>query len=288
MDLAYQQLQDSRSRRGSVDVAFNVQEGDRTVGGSLLGGAIAFRMFLWLLPASLLVVAGLGFGSAADPTNPDKLVRGIGMTSVAAHSVNQAAQDSRGGRWLALILGTFFLYTTSVALVKALFVAHALVWHVPVPKLQHKPRAVGELLALIVLIAAGTSVGAIVRERSPGFGLLVILGVVVLYGVLWWLWSLRLPHAPASVFELIPGAIAFAVGVEVLHLIVVYYLAARLTHASALYGSLGIAAAILFGLYLIGRLIITATVINVAVWERNHPEGARMTGAAPTSEEGPD
>ena len=70
-----------------------------------------------------------------------------------------------------------------------------------------------------------------------------MVGVVVLYGVLWWLWSLRLPHAPASAFELIPGAIAFAVGVEVLHLFAVYYLAARLSHASALYGSLGTAAA---------------------------------------------
>ncbi len=287
MDVAYQQLQDSRSRRGSVDVVFNVQEGDRSVGGSLLGGAIAFRMFLWLLPASLLVVAGLGFGSAQDPATPDELVKGLGMTSIAAHSINQAAQDSRSGRWLALILGTIFLYTTSVALVKALYVAHALVWHVPVPKLQHKPRAVGELLALILLIAAGTSVGAIVRDRSPGFGLLTMIGVVVLYGVLWWLWSLRLPHAPASALEMIPGAIAFAVGVEALHLIVVYYLAARMTHASALYGSLGIAAAILFGLYLIGRLIIAAIVINVAVWERKHRDAAEIGESGSASGEEP-
>jgi uncharacterized BrkB/YihY/UPF0761 family membrane protein len=238
-------------------------------------------MFLWLLPASLLVVAGLGFGSAADPNAPDELVRGLGMTSVAAHSVNQAAQESVSGRWLALILGAIFLYTTSVALVKALFVAHALVWHVPVPKIQHKPRAVAELLALILLVAAATSIGAIVRNRSPGFGLVTMIAVAVVYGVLWWLWSLRLPHAPASAFELIPGAIAFAVGAEVLHLIVVYYLAVRLTHASALYGSLGIAAAILFGLYLVGRLVIAAIVINVAVWERNHPGEAPMRGAAP-------
>ena len=121
------------------------------------------------------------------------------------------------------------------------------------------------MLALILLVAAATSVAAIVRNRSPGFGLVTMVAVVVLYGGLWWLWSLRLPPRPASPFELIPGAIAFAVGVEVLHLFVVYYLAARLTHASALYGSLGIAAALLFGLYLVGRLIVAAIVINVAV-----------------------
>lgn len=281
VDLAYEQLQESRSRRGSVDVAFHVQQGDRSVGGSLLGGAIAFRMFLWLLPASLLVVAGLGFGSAENPTVPDELVRGMGVTSIAAQSINQAAQDSRGGRWAALVLGAFFLYTTSVALVKALFVAHALVWHVPVPKIKHKPRAVGELLALVVLIAAATSIAAVVRNRSPGLGLVTMLGVVVVYGVLWWLWSLRLPHAATSPFDLIPGAVAFGIGVEVLHLIVVYYVAARLTHASAMYGSLGTAAALLFGLYLVGRMIIAATVINVAVWERKHRGEAMNEGAAP-------
>ena len=138
--------------------------------------------------------------------------------------------------------------------------------------------------ALILLVAVGTSVGAIVRDRSPGFGLLTmrrrrgalrrsLVALVVA----------STARGRCRLFELIPGAIVFAVGVEALHLIVVYYLAARLTHASALYGSLGIAAAILFGLYLIGRLIIAAIVINVAVWERNHRERGGDERATPAS-----
>jgi uncharacterized BrkB/YihY/UPF0761 family membrane protein len=266
-----------------VDVAFNIQEGDRNAGGSLLGGAIAFRMFLWLLPASLLVVAGLGFGSSQDPTTPNELVRGVGVTSIAAQSINQAAQDSRSGRWAALILGAAFLYTTSVSLVRALFVAHALVWHIPVPKITHKPRAVGELLAFILLLATGTSVGAIVRDRSPGFGLVIMLAAVILYAGLWWAYSLRLPRAATSAFDLIPGAIVFGVGLQALHLIAVYYLAARLTHASALYGGLGTAAALLFGLYLMGRLVVAGAVVNVAVWERKPRGEAGRSGVTPSS-----
>ena len=50
-DEAYERLQDSRSRVQTIDVAFTFQENDRDAGGSLLGGAIAFRLFLWLLPS---------------------------------------------------------------------------------------------------------------------------------------------------------------------------------------------------------------------------------------------
>jgi Virulence factor BrkB len=278
VDSAYQRLQDSRSRIGSVDVAFTVQEGDRDAGGSLLGGAIAFRMFLWVLPAALLFVAGLGFGSAEDVTSPSDAVRSMGMTSIAAQSINQAAHESQSARWLALIFGAVFLYTTSVALVKALFVTHALVWRVPVPRIKHKPRAAGELLAVILVMAAGTSVASVIRNRSPGLGLVAMLAVAVIYGGVWWAWSMRLPHAEGSALDLVPGAIVFGLGVQALHLVAVYYLGAKLTHASALYGSLGIAAALLFGLYLVGRLIVAAAVLNVAIWTHKHATGPTCDG----------
>ncbi len=109
-----------------------------------------------------------------------------------------------------------------------------------------------------------------------------MLGVVVLYAGVWWAWSLRLPHAAASLLDFIPGAIVFGLGLQVVHLVAVYYLAARLTHASALYGTLGVAAALLFGLYLIGRLIIASVVFNVAVWSRKHA----MKPSAPPAESG--
>jgi len=50
----------------------------------------------------------------------------------------------------------------------------------------------------------------------------------------------------------------------------VYYLAAKLTHSSLLYGTLGASAALLFGLYLVGRLVIGSAVFNAALWEKLH------------------
>ena len=120
-----------------------------------------------------------------------------------------------------------------------------------------------------------------------------MLAVAVIYGGVWWAWSLRLPRAEGSPLDLVPGAIVFGLGVQALHLVAVYYLGAKLTHASALYGSLGIAAALLFGLYLIGRLIVAAAVLNVAIWTHNHAadqtfEGPGRPTVAPIEPDGPD
>jgi uncharacterized BrkB/YihY/UPF0761 family membrane protein len=280
LDAAYHDLEARRGRVRSIDVAFSVREDDRDAGGALLAGAMAFRLFLWLLPAALLVVAGLGFDSAHGRTDPSGAVHAVGITSIAAQSVNQAAQEAQSARWLALILGLVFLYTTSVSLVKSLFVSHALVWQVPVPRITHKSRAVAELLAAAVVIGAISSVAAIIRNHSPGFGLVVMLSATLIYGGTWWLVSVRLPHGDASLTDLIPGAMIFGLGFEVLHLVSVYYLAAKLTHASLLYGSLGIAAALLLGLYLFGRLIIAAAVVNEAIYVAKHPTRS-VSDAAP-------
>jgi uncharacterized BrkB/YihY/UPF0761 family membrane protein len=256
---------------GTIDVLFSVQEDDRSRGGSLLAGAIAFRVFLWFLPAALLVAAGLGFGAAANPSDPARIVHDAGITSIAVQSINHAAQQAAKGRWFALVVGAVFLYTTSVGLVKALFVAHVLVWQAPTVKLAHKRRAVAELLALALALIAATAMASVIKHHSPGLGLTAMLAIVVVYGGAWWLYSLALPHGAAGRLDLIPGAVLFGVGAQVLHLVSVYYLAAKVSHASELYGGLGAAAAFIFGFYLVGRLIIGAAVINSAIFDHRHP-----------------
>ena len=70
-------------------------------------------------------------------------------------------------------------------------------------------------------MAAGTSVASVIRNRTPGFGLVAMLAVAVIYGGVWWAWSLRLPHAEGSPLDLVPGAIVFGLGVQALHLVAV-------------------------------------------------------------------
>lgn len=251
----------------SVDLAFRLYEADREVGGGLLSGAIAFRLFLWLLPAALLLVAAMGTESAHRYDSPSDSIRAIGITSLATDSVNKAAHDAQAARWEAAIVGAAFLYTASVALLKALAVTYAHVWHTAAPRLKNKPRAVAELVLVILVAGVATSLAALIRNRSPALGLLAMVSVVAVYAGVWLALSSRLPHGKAPIVQLAPGALVFGIGVEAMHLLVVYYLARRLTHASLWYGSLGIAATLLFGLFLVARCIVAGALLNATLWD---------------------
>jgi len=68
--------------------------------------------------------------------------------------------------------------------------------------------------------------------------------------------------------SLVPGALVFAAGVEVVQIVAAYLLAPYSLSKQGTYGALGIAATLLFGLYLISRLIVGAAVLNATLWER--------------------
>jgi uncharacterized BrkB/YihY/UPF0761 family membrane protein len=284
------QVEGRRDRSRSVDIAFTAYEHDRDAGGSLLAGAIAYRMFLWILPVALVLVGGLGFLSTESADDPGKAVRDVGITSIPAQSVNQAARSSTRAWWLLVIIGLVLLYMASVALVKALWVAHALVWRMPGTRIRNKPRLAGYFLLACVVIAVATSLASIIRNSSPTSGLIVMIADVVVYGAVWWGLSTQLPHQNAPWTALIPGAIVFGLGVQVLHLVSVYYLSARLSSASVLYGALGASAALLLGLYFIGRLMILSAQFNEAIWvavqDREHyvkPISASTSSTGPTA-----
>jgi len=61
-----------------------------------------------------------------------------------------------------------------------------------------------------------------------------------------------------------------------LHLLTAFWLVEEAASKSATYGSLGLAAAPLFALHLVGRLIVAAAVLNAALWNRRglDPGGA--------------
>jgi uncharacterized BrkB/YihY/UPF0761 family membrane protein len=61
------------------------------------------------------------------------------------------------------------------------------------------------------------------------------------------------------------------VGTQGLYLFNVLYLNHKIQSASAAYGALGVAASALLWLYLLGRLMVAAPVLNATLWERHHP-----------------
>jgi uncharacterized BrkB/YihY/UPF0761 family membrane protein len=69
-------------------------------------------------------------------------------------------------------------------------------------------------------------------------------------------------------YALLPGAALLAVGLELLALLGTYFIAPRIESSQRAYGALGIAATLLFGLYVIARLVVASAILNATVWER--------------------
>jgi uncharacterized BrkB/YihY/UPF0761 family membrane protein len=79
---------------------------------------------------------------------------------------------------------------------------------------------------------------------------------------------MRLPHLDAPWQALLPGALAFAIGIELFHVATVYVIAPYAEAKQGTYGALGAAAVLLLGLFIISRLVVAAAVLNATLWER--------------------
>ena len=262
----------ARPRIPALDAAFDVGERDRDVAGGLLAGAVAFRLFLWLVPFALVAVTIAGWIVADASWSPDDLAKRFGIVGVAAQYVHDASTQSTTARIVVLVIGLYALLLASRSALRAVRLAHLLAWRMPIVRFH------GSTVAALWFAggAAGLAVaaGAInsVRARDAGPGILLWLVLILVYGVAWLAASRALPH-PADVptRALVPGAIVFALGTEVLHILTVVWYANRLEHRSELYGGLGAAVVLLAWLYLLGRLMIASAVVNASLWRRSHP-----------------
>jgi uncharacterized BrkB/YihY/UPF0761 family membrane protein len=253
-----------RERHGSVDAIFDMVDRDSEVGGGIMGGALAYRLFIWILPLTFVAIAGLGFASEAASRSPQSAARSMGLAGLVSSSVASAANSS--ARWYALLIGIPLLVYTTRSLLRTLIVVHRLVWadsRVAVPK----PTLRSTLLLLLALIGyfVVSALTTAARHDSLAGGLLLTLVDPALYAALWLLISSKLPHRDATWRELLPGAVLFGLGIEVLHVVTAYVIAPQAVSKQGTYGSLGIAAALLLGLYLISRLVVATAVVNATL-----------------------
>jgi membrane protein len=272
-----ERAQVERTRHDSVDAVFAVVDRDAEVGGGIIAGALAYRFFFWSLPLALVFVSGLGLVGDASSTSPEKAAKSLGMAGLISSSVSSTANSS--ARWYALLVGIPLLLIATRSVLRVLIGTHRLAWgdvreRAPKPTPAATLRLLGLFLAyLVVAGAAGAA-----RNASPGPGVLVALLAVVPFAGFWLLVSMRLPHGDADWKGLIPGALLFGVGIELVHLVTVYFIAPYSIEKQGTYGALGAAAALLLGLFIAARLVVGAAVLNAALWERQRPRrGERST-----------
>jgi len=262
-----ERAEEERRKHESLDLVYEVVERDTEVAGGILSGALAYRLFIWALPLALVLVAGLGFFAGANSESPDKAASSLGLTGLVSSSVSAAAKGD--ARWYALIVGIPLLLYVTRGLLRALIGAHRLAW-TDLRATAPRPTATATLrvLGLILCIFLVTVLAAAARAHALWLGVVVSLLLVFPYAAIWLLISLQLPHRDAGWRWLIPGALAFGVGIELVQIFTTFILGPYALNKQGTYGALGTAAALLLGLYFVCRVIMGAAVLNATIWER--------------------
>jgi uncharacterized BrkB/YihY/UPF0761 family membrane protein len=268
VDQATELYEETRATVPPVDIAATAFERDSRIGGFLLAGAIAFRFFVYLLPLYLVVLLAAGAALSFDPASPAELGESAGLSQYLSSTIGDAAQTSKDSIWILAPVTLWALLTAGRSAHKVLAVSHANAWGVPVPR-GVKPHKVSVMVFLFALaILAGI---VAFRNLHTGYWAPVGFGLAAVYYFLLWLAASRmLPRAPgATTASLIPGALLVAAGSQGLYLFNALYLNQKIESSSEAYGALGVAASLLLWLYLMGRLMVAAPVLNATMWERS-------------------
>ena len=262
-----ERAQEEREHHASVDVAFEMLDRDADAGGEIIAGALAYRIFIWLLPLALVAVAGLGLAADAASESTRDTVRSLGITVLVSNSVATAAQGH--ARWYALLVGIPLLVDVTRSLLRALIVTHRLPWGdaraaAPRPTLGATLRLLGLLLGFGVVSLAGSGASRLgTRARTSADALS--------HAPLRRSPAPRLAPAPAWRHRLArdrAGALLCGAGVEVLHMFTAYVLEPYAVAKEGTHDAMGAAAALLLGLFLLSRLVVAGAVLNATLWER--------------------
>jgi uncharacterized BrkB/YihY/UPF0761 family membrane protein len=253
-------------------LALEVMENERALGGGLIAGGVAFRIFLWLVPFGLVVATVLSFWSEHDPEGLESAAQRFGVGAAAANAAAEALQQGDRNTALVLAVALPVLAWFTLGAIRALVLAHALAWKLKPPRIRKPLHAIALFNGLFVLGVATSAGVAWLREEIGATALLgtaltlVLIGAVALYAM--WL----LPHRARRPRELLPGAALVAGGYELVQVAVLFYFAPRLGESEETYGAFGAAATMLVWLYVLSRLVTGGAFLNATLWSRRQSD----------------
>ena len=285
IDSTRERLESARPTSKWVDIGFRVWEHDTGAGGAVIAGAVAFRVFLFLVPYVFVFVVGLGFAADAAKEDASAVARDAGIGGLIAKAVGGAADLSGFERVTALVVGLFALFFGAKALLKVLRVSYGMIWSVRPSKLK---KTTLPALALIGLTTVALGTAALVGSLRHQGLVLAVIGFTFTTAVPFGLWlfaSWWLPRRALTWQELVPGALVVAVGAQLLHLVTVTWIAHVLESKTDTYGAIGAALAILLWAYLLGRIITGAAVVDATLWLRRGGGTVDQTGADTSRED---
>lgn len=247
--------------------ALRVQQRFGEVHGGYLAAAVTLAGFLSLFPLLLVAVGIVGKLSFEGVDVPAFVVSRLGLTSETAAAVTRAIEQAERTRQAASVVGIAGLLWSGLGVVAALQYVFDDVWQVSGRGLRDKLSGLLWLGGTAVILVASFALSAL-PNFAPALAVLTVpLAVAVNFAL--WLWTLtELTNVNTGWRAHVPGAVLGAVGLEVLKLVGAVYVPHVVSSSSGLYGSIGMAFALLAWLFFFGRLAVYAATVNVVLWEQ--------------------
>jgi uncharacterized BrkB/YihY/UPF0761 family membrane protein len=255
-----------RRRSPLVDAGFRVIERDRESAGTVLGSAIAFRLFLFFVPL-LLVLVGLT-GIIGSREQADDLNEEAGLGGVMADQIRAAFDQPTSSQWVALLSGVVGVLWTGRSLTRVLAGSSGLAWRTT-GKVTTPVRVIGAVIGVMTGVALLTAIVNRIRAAAgvavAGLSLAAVFAVyVVLIAIL----MVSLPRTTPDPGAALPGAAFVAVEFVGLQAVSQLYLPGQFADASSLYGGIGVAVVTLGWFFFVGRGLAFAFSLNAALFER--------------------
>src|SRR5262249_23812435 len=154
--------------------------------GGIIAGALAYRLFIWLLPLGLVFVGGLGVVADLVSDTPKHVGKNLGIGGIVSNSLKSASNSHSA--WYALIVGIPILLYATRSVLRVLIGTHRLVWG-ELKDARPKPTYVdaAKLLGVLILYFVLAGFAGWARERSPAAGVVATVVVSLGFGGLW-LW----------------------------------------------------------------------------------------------------
>jgi hypothetical protein len=260
-------LDQRRGRVLPIDLAVTFYERDRDQFASVLGAAVALRLFLFIVPATVtvvgLVVLVAGQGGMVGA------MRQASVTGSLAAQVRDATDVSRSAGLAVFVSGLWLSVWAGRSLAQVLAACAAQAWRMPGREHRMTLRRAGAVTALaLLLLVVSALLNRVRAQLGVAAGTATWFTAVAAYTAGWFALSLTLPRRTADPGALLPGAVFVGAALSALQWVMQFLLPGRISRASDLMGSLGLAVATLGYAFLVGRIMAASFIVDAIVWER--------------------
>lgn len=238
---------------------------DKLAFGSVLGSALALRLFLFVIPANVTIIA---FTRVLQFTNwfDEAFIESITTGPMAASLLTLSRTQALG---VFLSSGVLTVWAGR-SMARVLASSSGVSWGLTLTETKQRMKAMAALIGVIFAsIIAGVVINMVRDAGGVAVGAVLFFAVAGIFAVAWFLVMLTLPRNTTDPGALIPGALLFGISYSALQWFMQYYLPARVARTSDTLGQMATTVAILGNFFFIGRLM-TGTFVFTAVLYEHH------------------